>query len=69
MKYRKSSIKSQGEIYSILDTPEGEGKTEGFIREGAVDSQNRITRIYMIAFQFFYPIFCGFKMQLYESNE
>ena len=30
---------------------------EGLIREGAY-SQNQVTRTYLIAFRFFFPIFC-----------
>ena len=36
----------------------------GLIREGAY-SQNQVTRIYLVAFQFFHPIFCGINRQFY----
>ena len=52
--YRKSSIKPPG-AYLILDPPEG-----GF------NSQNQVTRIYLVAFQFFCPIFYGFDIQFNE---
>ena len=31
-------------------------------------SQNQVTRIYLVAFQFFYPIFCGINIQFYGLN-
>ena len=30
-------------------------------------SQNQVTRIYLVAFQFFYPIFCGINIQFYHT--
>ena len=56
-KYRKSSIKPPGGAYLISDLPE----------RGAY-SQNQVIRIYFIAFQFLYLIFCGINIQLYGSN-
>ena len=48
--------------YLILDLPEG-----GLIERGAY-SQNQVKRIYLVAFQFFYSIFCGFNTQFSGSN-
>ena len=45
--------------YLISDTPEGGG-----LSQRGTYSQNQMTRIYMIAFQFLYPIFCGFNIDL-----
>ena len=51
LRYRKSSIKPPREGgYLILDTP------EGAYQRGEAFAQNLMTRTYIIAFQFFYPI-------------
>ena len=51
--------------YLILDLPEGGLYREGGLLERGAYSQNQVTRIYLVAFQFFYPIFCGMKVQFY----
>ena len=48
--HRKSSIKPSG-AYLISDLPEG-----SLLQRGAY-SQNQLSRIYLVAFQFFYPMF------------
>ena len=40
----------------------------GGLLEREAYSQNQMTRMYMIGFQFFYPIICGFNIQFYESH-
>ena len=56
--------------YSISDFPQGGGGIlieRGIIREGFAYSQNHVMRIiYLVAFQFFYPIFYGFDIQFNE---
>ena len=58
--YRKCSINPRG-AYLISDLPEG-----GLLERGAY-SQNQVTRIYLEAFQFFYPTFYGINIQFYGS--
>ena len=59
--------------YLISDLPEGGSIERRLIREGAY-SQNQETRIYLVAFQFFYPISCGinitynFTTQIHRFN-
>ena len=50
----------------ISDLPEGGlNRGGGLIREGGAYPQNQVKRIYLVAFQFFYPIVCGIKVQFY----
>ena len=51
--------------YLISDLPEGGLNREGGLLERGAYSQNQVTRIYLVAFQFFYPIVCGIKVQFY----
>ena len=51
--------------YLISDLPEGGLNREGGLLERGAYSQNQVTRIYLVAFQFFYPIVCGIKAQFY----
>ena len=66
--YQKSSIKPPG-AHLISDLPERGLDREGsFTRQGAY-SQNQVTRIYLVAFQFFYPIFYRINTQSYGSKK
>ena len=49
--------------YLISDFPEG-----GLIREGAY-SLNQMTRIYLVAIQFFYHIFCRINIQFFFTTQ
>ena len=54
--------------YLILGLPEGGlNREEGLLERGAY-SQNQAKRIYLVAFQFLYSIFCGFNTQFSDSN-
>ena len=44
--------------YLISDLPEGGLNREGGLLERGAYSQNQVTMIYLVAFQFFYPIVC-----------
>ena len=60
-KYRKSSVKPPGGLFNF--GPSRGGLIErGLVREGGAYSQNQLTRIYLEAFQFFYPLFCGINI-------
>ena len=51
-KYPKSSIKPPGGLFNF-----GPSRRGGLIERGAY-SQNQVKRIYLVAFQFYHPIFC-----------
>ena len=63
----KALLSPQGGFINFGPSREGLNRG-GLIREGGAYSQNQVTRIYLVAFQFFYPIFCGIKVQLYDLN-
>ena len=66
--YRKALLNPRG-AYLISDLPEGGLIERGLFRERGAYSQNQVTRIYLEAFQFFYPIFCGINIQFHGSNK
>ena len=60
-RHRKSSIKPPG---GLLDF----GHSRGDLLEGGAYSENQMTRMYKMAFQFFCSIFFRLSIQFYESN-
>ena len=63
LRYRKSSFKPPGGLFNFEPSRGG-----GLVKEGGAYSQNQVTRMYLVAFQFFYPVFCGIKVQFYGLN-
>ena len=67
LEYRKSSIKPPGGLFNFGPSRGGFNREGGFLERGAY-SQNQAKRIYLVAFQFLYSIFCGFNTQFSGSN-
>ena len=65
--YRKSSIHTLGGgLFNFEPSSRGGGLIKrGLFREGEMGdySQNQVARIYLVAFHFFYPIFCRINIQ------
>ena len=49
------------------ETPDGSLLDRRLITEGGSSTKSN-DKTYIIAFQFLYPIFCGFNIQFYMSN-
>ena len=66
--YRNSSIKPPGGLFDF--GPSRGGLLETWAHERGAYSQNQVTRICLLAFQFFYPIFAestyNFKAQIHK---
>ena len=65
--FRKSSIKPPGGLFNFGPS-RGRLNREGGLLERGAYSQNQAKRIYLVAFQFLYSIFCEFNIQFYGSN-
>ena len=63
LSFRKRSIKSPGGGGLV-----NFGPFRGGLLERGAYSQNQSTGTYMIAFQFFYPIFCKLNIKFNDSN-
>ena len=51
-----------GGLFNFGPSRGGLNREGAYYKRGAY-SQIQVTRIYLVAFQFFYPIFCGINIQ------